>query len=241
MSLRPMLWPTVFAIPALVVLILLGNWQMDRLDWKQDLLMQIEQGMAAEPIGLPPVESWISVDPSIQRYSSVSATGVFDHANEAHIYISSIDGKPGYHVITPLELTGGGWLLVDRGFVPIARKAADTRPSGQLDGEVTVQGVLVVPDEANAFTPEPDFVKNVWYHRPIDILATQAGVSPVFPMLMDAGPLSNPGGLPVGGQTHLELKNPHLGYALTWYGLAATLIGVWLAFLLTRRRAETGA
>ncbi|MEO0961814.1 MAG: SURF1 family protein [Pseudomonadota bacterium] len=241
MSLRPMLWPTVFAVPALVILILLGNWQMDRLAWKEDLLTQIEQGMTADPMPLPASDTWASIDPAIQRYRSASATGVFDHANEAHAYISSLSGEPGYHVITPLELSQGGWLLVDRGFVPISKKEAGTRSVGQVDGEVTVQGVLVVPDDANAFTPEPDLDKNVWYHRPIDRLADKAGISPVFPMLMDAGPAPNPGGLPVGGQTRLELKNPHLGYALTWYGLAVTLIAVWLAFFFARRRAGKGA
>ncbi len=241
MSLRPMLWPTVFAVPALIVLILLGNWQMERLAWKEDLLGQIAQGMSADPVPLPTSDTWASIDPSIQRYMSATATGVFDHANEAHVYISSLSGEPGYHVITPLQLSQGGWLLVDRGFVPISKKAAETRPAGQVSGEVTVQGVLVLPDDANAFTPEPDLVKNVWYHRPIDRLAGKAGISPVFPMLMDAGPAPNPGSLPVGGQTRLELKNPHLGYALTWYGLAVTLVGVWLAFFFARGRAAKDA
>ena len=236
MTFRPMLWPTVCAIPALAILILLGNWQMDRLTWKEGLLSQIEQGLSAEPAPLPAQTDWATLDDETLRYTTASVTGTFDHTKEAHIYIASIEGEPGYHVITPLHLTSGGWVLVDRGFVPISRKAPQTRPTGQVAGEVMIEGILVVPEEANSFTPEPDLAKNIWYHRPVDRLAAQAGVSPVFPLLLDAGDMPNPGGLPVGGQTRLELKNPHLGYAMTWYGLAATLVGVWLAFHIARRR-----
>ncbi|MGD1935407.1 MAG: SURF1 family protein [Candidatus Phaeomarinobacter sp.] len=241
MTFRPMLWPTLFALPALAILIVLGNWQMDRLAWKEGLLAQIEQGMSADPAPLPTLDSWKGLEEEVLRYTTARVTGTFDHQKEAHIYIASIDGQPGYHVVTPLELASGGWVLVDRGFVPINRKAPENRPAGQVTGEVTVEGVLVTPDEANSFTPEPDLVENIWYHRPVARLAARAAIDPVFPLLLDAGGAPNAGGLPVGGQTRLELNNPHLGYAMTWYGLAVTLAGVWLAFHISRRRIGFGA
>jgi len=236
MTFRPMLWPTLFGVVALAILISLGNWQMERLAWKEGLLAKIEAGLAAEPKPVPARDVWGTLDSASLRYTPVQAMGRFAHEAEVHAYISSIEGEPGYHVITPLELSGGGWLLVDRGFVPIARKAASSRQQGQVEGEVTVTGILISPDEANAFTPEPDVTKNVWYHRPIDRIAELAGLSPVFPLMLDADSTENPGGLPVGGQTRLELKNPHLGYAMTWYGLAATLLAIWLAFHIARGR-----
>jgi len=236
MTFRPMLWPTLFGVIALAILISLGNWQMDRLAWKEGLLAKIEAGLSAEPGPLPASESWQDLDPVSLRYTPAEAVGRFVHEAEVHVYISSIEGEPGYHVITPLELAAGGWLLVDRGFVPIRRKEASTRMPGQVEGEVAVAGILISPDDANAFTPEPDLIKNVWYHRPIDRIADQAGLSPVFPLMLDADSTENPGGLPVGGQTRLELKNPHLGYAMTWYGLAATLLAIWLAFHIARGR-----
>lgn len=240
MTFRPMLWPTVAGVLALGVLIVLGNWQMDRLAWKQDLIARIETGLQAPPIALPPAQQWANVSLDDLRYRPVAITGRFDHANEVHVYIPSKEGDPGYHVVTPVELTGngaeGGWVLVDRGFVPINRKEPETRSAGQLVGDVTVEGILILPDAPNAFTPPPDSQANVWYHRPIAQIAEHAGISPVFPLMLDAGPKANEGGWPLGGQTRLVLKNPHLGYAMTWYGLAATLIGIWLAFHIARGR-----
>ncbi len=236
MTFRPMLWPTLFGVVALAILIALGNWQMDRLAWKEGLLATIEAGLSAEPGQLPDSDSWAGLNPEPLRYTPAKATGRFVHGAEVHVYISSIEGEPGYHVITPLELSEGGWLLVDRGFVPIRRKDASTRAQGQLEGEVTVTGILIAPDDANAFTPDPDLAKNVWYHRPIDRIAQLGDLSPVFPLMLDADTTENPGGYPVGGQTRLELKNPHLGYAMTWYGLAATLFAIWMAFHIARGR-----
>jgi len=236
MTFRPMLWPTLMCIAALAVLIGLGNWQMDRLAWKRGLLAQIAQGLEVTPAPLPAYSRWAQLDTATLRYTPATATGRFVHASEAHVYLPSLESEPGYHVVTPLELTGGGWLLVDRGFVPIARKQAATRSAGQLAGEVTVSGILVAPDRANSFTPEPDLAGNIWYHRDVDALAAAAGIGPVFPLMLDADATVNPGGLPVGGQTRMALANPHLGYALTWYGLAVTLGAIWLAFHLARGR-----
>lgn len=236
MTFRPMLWPTLLGAVALVILICLGNWQMDRLAWKEGLLARIEAGLAADPQPLPPRDAWAKLDQEAFTYTPVTVTGTFDHAREVHAYITSIDGEAGYHVITPLALEGGGHVLVDRGFVPVSRKAAATRTEGQIEGPVAFTGIAITPEDANAFTPEPDLDGNVWYHRPVDRIAQELGIAPVFPLMIDAGPAPVPGGYPVGGQTRLALKNPHLGYAFTWYGLAATLVGVWLAFHIARER-----
>lgn len=236
MIFRPMLWPTLLAIPALAVLIGLGNWQMDRLAWKEALLARIEAGQAASPAPLPPVPAWAALDTQRLAYARVTATGRFDHAAETHAYLPSLEGEPGYHVITPLALEEGGWLLVDRGFVPLAAKAPEARAAGQVEGQVTVAGTLVEPEAANPFTPDPDRDGNIWYHRGVAAIAQARGLDPVFPLLLDAEAGSAPGGLPVGGQTRIALRNPHLGYALTWYGLAGTLAAVWLAFHIARGR-----
>jgi len=236
MTFRPMLWPTLLSVPALAILIGLGNWQMDRLAWKEGLIAQIEAGLEAAPAALPPGSTWADADLEALTYTPAEVSGRFAHDREAHVYLSSLEGQPGYHVVTPLELATGGWVLIDRGFVPISRKEQAMRAPGQIDGEVTVAGILIEPEARNSFTPDPDLNGNIWYHRTVGDLAAVAGIAPVFPLLLDAGPAANPGGLPVGGQTRLELRNPHLGYAMTWYGLAATLVAVWLAFHVAKGR-----
>jgi surfeit locus 1 family protein len=236
MTFRPMLWPTALGAIALAILISLGNWQMDRLAWKEGLLARIEAGLAGEPVRLPASDIWPDLDPQSFAYTPVRVSGTFDHANEVHAYIPSLDSEPGYHVITPLQLEDGGYVLVDRGFVPISRKNPESRAAGQVAGQVTFTGIAVAPEQGNSFTPDPDLAENIWYHRPVDRMAEVLALQPVFPLLVDAGPAQNPGGLPVGGQTRLQLKNPHLGYAFTWYGLAVTLVGVWLAFHISAGR-----
>ncbi len=236
MHFRPMIWLTLLAVPALVVLVMLGNWQMDRLAWKEALLERIERGMNAAPQPLPDAALWEGVDTESLAYSPVVVRGTFRHREEMHVYLPSLEGQAGYHVVTPFNLANGGTLLIDRGFVPREAKDPATRPEGQVEGEVTVTGILVEPEGANAFTPEPDLAANTWYHRDLGAMAETAGLSRVFPLMLDAGPEPNPGGLPVGGQTRLELRNPHLGYAMTWYGLAVTLVGVWLAMHIATGR-----
>ncbi|MEQ8747286.1 SURF1 family protein [Pyruvatibacter sp.] len=236
MIFRPMLVPTLLTVPALIILVFLGNWQMQRLAWKENLIAQVEAGLASDAISLPAPDVWATLDIEALRYTPATVTGRFVHDSEAHIYMQSLDSQPGYHVVTPFELASGGFVLVDRGFVPINRKNADTRPQGQIEGDTTLRGILVTPDEANSFTPDPDLTQNIWYHRPIRQLADVAEIAPVFPMMLDADATPNPGGLPVGGQTRVVLNNPHLGYAMTWYGLAATLIIIWLAFHISRGR-----
>ena len=97
MTFRPMLWPTLFALPALAILIVLGNRQMDRLAWKEGLLSQSEQGMSADHAPLPVLDSWKGLDQEVLRYTTARVIGTFDHRNAAHIYIASIDGQPGYN------------------------------------------------------------------------------------------------------------------------------------------------
>lgn len=233
---RPMLWPTLLAVPALAVLIGLGNWQMDRLAWKQGLLARMEAGMSAPARDLPSPATWPDLVPESETYIRVRATGRFDHAAEAHVYLSSLDGEPGYHVITPLIVAADAAVLVDRGFVPLARKAPGTRPQGQVEGPVTVTGILVEPEAANPFTPDADEAANIRYHRSLADIAAARGLDRVFPLLLEADAGQAPGGWPRGGETRLQLRNPHLGYALTWYGLAATLVIVWFAFHVSRGR-----
>ena len=153
------------------------------------------------------------------------ATGRFLNDRELDLGATSDGGLPGFQVITPLVLEDGAVLLVDRGFVPEAKRAPASRPEGELSGEVTVTGLLRLAPEGKPhwFLPDNSAAKNYWFYVDIPAMAAATQQEHVLPYYMDADATPVPGGLPVGGQTRLDLPNNHLQYAITWYALAAGL------------------
>lgn len=231
---------TVLAVVAMAVLLSLGTWQVQRLAWKEALVATIDARVAAPPKPLSEIEASNAAGDDID-YQPVEASGEFVHADE-QFYFATHDGQSGWFVYTPLALGGGRFVFVNRGFVPYDRKDQATRLPGQIAGKVAVQGLArVAPTEKpSSILPDNDPAKNVYYWKDLHAMEAQAGLAPasVLPFFIDAGPAANPGGLPVGGVTIVSLPNNHLQYAVTWYGLAAALAGVFAAWLLRWRKAR---
>lgn len=229
------------ALLAFAVLVGLGLWQLQRLAWKETLIAQVEARIHEAPAPLPPEADWGKIDFATDEYRRVTAQGRFLNDLEVQVY-ALVDqapdgsGGPGYWVVTPLRLADGAIVLVNRGFVPLARKAPATRAEGQVEGPVTVTGLLRLPEEAGPFTPANDAGKDSWYVRDPEAIASAKGLVRVAPFLIDADATANPGGLPRGGLTRIVFPNRHLEYALTWFGLAASLAGVFVAYVWSRRR-----
>ncbi|MGI9498732.1 MAG: SURF1 family protein, partial [Geminicoccaceae bacterium] len=131
--------------------------------------------------------------------------------------------------------------LVDRGWVPADKVHPASRPEGQLEGEVTISGIARyrAADRPGAFTPDNDSAAGRWYHYDLDAMAGALGIA-LSPVVIEADGTANPGGLPIGGGTLVALPNNHLHYAITWYGLAAGLIGVYIVFR-RQHRARPGS
>ena len=212
---------------ALAVLVGLGTWQVQRLAWKEALLATIDARIHADPL---PLDEVASRYPEIE-YVPVTATGRFDHAAERHVF-TTWEGESGYDVFTPLLLGENRAVLVNRGFVPFDRKDPATRADGQVGGEVTVTGLARrgLAEKPFWVVPDNDPAKNVFYWKDVRAMRETSGLDPaidVLPFVVDAGDAVNPGGLPVGGTTLIDLPNNHLQYAVTWYGLALALCGVF--------------
>jgi len=227
---RPSLWMTVSAAVALAILIGLGTWQWQRLQWKNDLIARMEAQLSADPMPLPADIG----DPAAWDFRPVSVTGTFLHDRELYLGPrtgKSADGlnRTGVHVITPLVLGDGRTVLVDRGWVPDDRRDPDRRADGQVPGVVTIHGIARVPSGPGPMQPDNRPDENFWFWSDLPAMADAAGVDSVVPVLVEAGPAANPGGFPQGGRTIVTLTNNHLSYALTWWGLGLTLIGVWIA------------
>lgn len=234
-----LIWPTLLAAAGLAVLVGLGTWQLQRKQWKEALIAKMAARIQAPPTPIARVEDTSRSGADVE-YTHVAAKGRFHHDKERYLYAPAATGL-GWHVYTPLEYAPSRVVWVNRGFVPDARKAADKRSAGQVMGdEVEVVGIARAPTVRTTFTPDNDVAHNLWHWPDLPAMTASAfsraaSATALFSIDADRSP-EPPGGLPQGGVTRLDLPNRHLEYALTWYGLALTLIGVYLAFAIGRLR-----
>jgi surfeit locus 1 family protein len=244
---RSLLAPTFAMLVAVAILMTLGTWQVQRLTWKQALIETATTRSAAPAGPLPVPETWERTDFDTLDYTPVSLTGRFLHDQELYVYAPLSDpngrfGGSGVWVMTPLELTDGHFVLVNRGFVPDARRNPATRAEGQIAGTVTIEGLLRRREPRDWLSPADDVARNLWFIRDARVMARAIGLNParVAPFTVDArASATPPGGLPQAGETRLSFTNNHLNYAVTWYGLAVCAIAVYFAFVrsVLRRRA----
>ncbi len=223
---RPLLWPTLFTVPAIIALLGLGTWQVQRLQWKLGIIETIESRTKLSAIPLP---ANVSIDPAALEYRPVTVRGRFRHDKELHLIATTKRGNAGYQVIVPFDRADGGAILVNRGWVPTDKKDQATRREGLVEGEVTVTGLVRKAWHQGWFVPDNSLERNVWFFGDAAGMAKAAGVE-VPPIFLDADATPNPGGLPIGGQTRLEIPNDHLGYALTWYGFAVVLAAIYFVY-----------
>ena len=241
---RPMPWLLIgLAVPALFILLGLGTWQVQRLAWKEALLADIEVRLDQPPLAVEDLAGQLAtgtVDQSAIDYRPATATGTFDHAGEAHFFATH-KGVSGYYIYTPLQLADGRSVFVNRGFVPFELKEVESRPQTLVPGIVRVDGLARqrLDDKPSWIVPDNDPRANIHYWKDLSLMVSEAGLqeAQVLPFFLDAGSPRAPGQLgdwPVSGVTQINLPNNHLQYALTWYGLALTLIVVLVVFI--RRR-----
>ena len=136
-------------------------------------------------------------------------------------------------VVTPLRTDDGRVVLFDRGWVPQEQKDPAKRAQGQVTGRVDLTGIVRRNQERRQFAPENVPDKNVWFHVDVPLMRGMAGGKPdpkLDTFFLDADAAPNPGGLPIGGQTRLDIPNDHLQYAITWFLIALAMAGVYLAF-----------
>jgi surfeit locus 1 family protein len=235
LGVRPRLVPTLFVGLALLILLGLGTWQIERLAWKTELLHTIALRMSAAPRALVG-PAWGNV----ADYERVTVEGHFLHDREFHVLARPLAGDElGYRILTPFAVEGGGTVIVNRGFVPSDHRSASTRLDGQIQGPTSVTGIVRFPHAPGLswFIPENRPDENLWLWPDLPRMAAVGGLGTVAPFVIDADATPNPGGLPIGGQTQLDIPNDHLQYAITWYLLALVLI---VMFVIYHRRRKDG-
>ena len=218
---------TFWAVPALLVLIGLGAWQVQRLHEKQALLSSIAERMTTQEA---PLDDVLRLPIAETEWRHVRTRGHFLHDKEAYVHAIEPELGLGVQVLTPLQLSEGGTVLVDRGFVPLSSRPPETRSAGQVEGEVDVSGIVRLAGERNMFTPAADERERTWYWRDPEGIAKALGIEIRAPVVIVADQPANPGGLPRFTGYRVDIPNNHLQYALTWFGLALTLVGVYLVY-----------
>nr|WP_319247292.1 SURF1 family protein [uncultured Celeribacter sp.] len=219
--LKRLIFPIVVGVAGCAVLIWLGVWQLQRLEWKAGVLAEIEAQIGADPVSLP-----AEIDPSM-KYLPVQVRGQIA-PGELHVLVSRKQIGPGYLIIAPFETSDGRRILLDRGFVGEAQKDAPRPPVPAAD-MMTIVGNLHWPDDMNSSTPPPDRGRNIWFGRDIAAMAKALDTEPVLIVAREpTGAGIEP--MPVGTE---GIPNDHMQYAITWFSLAIVWLGMTL-FLLWR-------
>ncbi|OJF96388.1 SURF1 family protein [Pararhizobium antarcticum] len=204
-------------VGAVLLLLGLGVWQVQRLYWKTSLIERVETGLAAAPVAAPGPDRWSKLTFDTAEYRRISVRGHFMPSADSLVKAVTVRGS-GFWVMSPFETKEGWRLFINRGFVTADHTPGDlARPEGQLD----ISGLLRLTQPNGAFLRSNDPKAGRWFSRDTAAMAQLLGLSAVAPYFLDAEAKGD--GLPIGGLTVVAFPNSHLGYAITWFGLAGLL------------------
>jgi surfeit locus 1 family protein len=232
----PTVFTTLVTIVLIALLISLGRWQLRRADEKRALYDAFASGFDAT----------VTIDgrtPPVRRYQHVDADGRYDQSRQVLIDNMMNGERAGYFVITPFALTGGGWLLVNRGWIPWGASRAE-RPAIPVGGDSRhVRGRA-------DHMPAPGIQ-----------MGTKAPLAPPYPVVASFPSRAEIarllGETSFAPATELVLLDPseadgyvrnwqapgfppvrHIAYAVQWFALALTLAVIYVVVNL--RRAPRG-
>lgn len=216
----------------------LGIWQVERLQWKLDLIARVDARVHAAPVPAPGKAEWAGVNRKDDEYRHVMLAGTF--LNDREVLVKALTERgPGFWVMVPLKAADGSLTFVNRGFVPGDRRDPASRVEGIPQGNVTVTGLMRMPEPDGFFLRPNDPARDEWNSRDVAAFAVKQNLGAVAPYFIDADATPNPGGYPIGGMTVVSFRNSHLSYALTWFALAAMVAGA-AVFVWRQERKPKG-
>lgn len=242
---QKLLLPTLLTLVGVVVLCTLGTWQLQRMVEKQAFIAKLRQQAEGPAAPLPPASEWPRIDLAGIDLTHVQATGSYVESGIAGVRTTIASGAPGTRQLTGFgrwifqgfRLDDGSTILVNRGFVPEAR-FNEIKPAS---GRATIAGFLRAPEIRNGFTPADLPAQREFYTRDPAGIAASLGLT-AAPFYLEAARqgdgMTPPAGVDVK-ELIARIPDNHLQYALTWFGLALTLLGVFSAYAWQGRR--TGA
>lgn len=217
------IFPVLLGLIGAAILCALGVWQLQRLEWKEAILSEIEAKLAADDVEIPAAPTYEE-----DNYRGVVVPGRL-FPEELHVLTSLKPDGPGFRVLRKMALLDGRTILADVGFIPEAEKDAE-RPAGA----VLIQGNLIWPDETDGFTPDPNLERNIWFARDVEKMAEALGTEPLMVAARSIVPKMNSTPMPVT----VNITNDHLEYAITWFSLMVVWIGMTLFLIWRIKRAD---
>ncbi|MBX9821754.1 SURF1 family protein [Afipia birgiae] len=231
----------VIALVMVSVLAGLGVWQLRRKDEKHALIAALTERLAKEPVALPSAAAWPTLTPAHDEFSRIKFSATFEAKPDAMVYSSGsavrddITG-PGTWAFMPARLADGRRVVINAGFVQntMQDRAQQDRAVSRLvtGAPVELTGYLRFPEEASTLTPREDSGKRLWFVRDHHSMAQVLAWGDVAPFYVDLESPQPATGSPKPGPLHVQLKDNHLQYAITWFGLAlvvAAAFGFWVA------------
>ena len=194
----------------------LGTWQLYRLQWKQDLISQIDKGLKSTPIKY---SNKIKND-----YQRVVLNGKFNYKNQIYLYSLNAKGQPGFDVITPFKTIEGDNVLINRGWI---NKEMKNKTEINLSNKSEIFGLLRKIVKKNIFKPENDTEKNIWFSININQIKKITGKNFSNHVVFLEDNLTN---LPVPKKITIDVPNNHLKYAITWYLISISILFYYLYF-----------
>lgn len=225
-------WMTVCALPALMILIGLGTWQLQRLEWKEGIIAERAARLAAPPMRIAevPASNWTDVE-----HRRIAIRGRYLHDREMLILNKVRHGQAGFELVTPMSLESGGHVLAIRGWVPKAWPDGDIvrrRP----EGVVEVTGILRAGARTSPWVPDNSPATGEWFFADAGQMGAHAGLKDARPYFVRLRPSAALEGYPKGPHASQKIRNKHLEYVVTWYGLAASLVVIYVVYHVRRWR-----
>lgn len=240
----------LFTLAMIAVFVGLGVWQLQRRVEKHALIAALTQRLAAEPVPLPPASEWSRLVPQKDEFRRVHFKATYSAGSDAMVFSSGsavrddISG-PGTWAFIPARLDSGEFVAINTGFVQntMQDRAQQDRAVGRLvTGEAAdLVGYIRFGESAGLLTPSANVEKRLWFVRDVPAMAQALGWghggNTVAPFYIDLEQPAPPSGIPKPGPLHVNLKDDHLQYAITWFTLGGAVTIAFFVWLRGKRRS----
>ena len=220
-SVKPKPFPLFVFVVSLSILIALSSWQFKRLNWKNALIEERITNFEQDPVNFNSLKN-----PEENEFRKIIVDG--ELLNEFEMFMPALSkrGNNGFHILVPLKITDGRFIIYDTGWIPLAKKDKEKRNNNIANGKKQFEAVIRTSGRKGYFQPENDIKSNTWFFVETQLMSKYTGKDFQKNYYLEAFN-NGPNGFPLGNQTRIYLRNNHLQYALTWMMIAFGLIGVF--------------
>ena len=205
---------SVFVYFIILTLLSLGFWQIYRLNWKLELIEQIENSLKNNPVELSNIEK--------KNYLRIKTSGEIDFDKQIYLYNLNDNGKPGFEVINPIKIGDENYLM-NRGWIPFEKKDL---PEINLVDQNKIVGTLMLQTKPSTFKPENDIEKNYWFTLNREDISKFTGRNFSEYVIYLNGDYK----IPKPRVITAKISNNHKKYAITWFSMAISILLIYLYF-----------